>query len=595
MRPERSVLPAAAGVLLLCAGSQAQSTSRASVDSFGAQGDLASQTSVISADGRFVAFRSDATNLVSGDTNAATDVFVRDLVSGTTELASVASGGWQGSGWSADAAISADGRIVVFLSAAPDLVAGDSNGLVDVFARDRLLGTTERVNVSSAGAQANAGPFNCSVSGDGRFVAFASNATNLVAGDSNGVRDCFVRDRLLGTTELLSLDSSGAQGDGDSGIFACALSLDGRCVAFTSRATNLVAGDTNQAQDVFVRDRLNGTTERVSLGAGGAQANAHSSACSISADGRFVAFQSGASDLVAGDTNSFDDIFVRDRLAGTTQRVSVASGGAQSNGFSLAPSISANGQCVAFWAYATNLVPGDTNGWGDSFVHDRLNGVTERVSVDSGGAQANFGGFDPSISSDGQLVVFFGPATSLVAGDTNGFDDVFVRDRGAPPPSGFCLGDGSAGACPCGNNGAGGRGCQNSAATGGAQLTAAGSASLLGDTLVLTSSGELPSVLSTFLQGNASIAPVVFGDGLRCTGGLLKRLYIRNAIGGVISAPQVGELSVSARSAALGDTIVAGTTRYYQTYYRDPQLAFCANPPGNSWNVSSGLSIVWNP
>ena len=126
-------------------------------------------------------------------------------------------------------------------------------------------------------------------------------------------------------------------------------------------------------------------------------------------------------------------------------------------------------------------------------------------------------------------------------------------------------------------------------------LTGSGSRSLAADTVVLTSSGELPTVLSIFLQGDASIAPAIFGDGLRCTGGALKRLYTHDAVGGVVSAPQAGELSVSARSAALGDTIAAGTTRYYQTYYRDPQLAFCASPPGNSWNVSSGLAIVWNP
>jgi hypothetical protein len=184
-------------------------------------------------------------------------------------------------------------------------------------------------------------------------------------------------------------------------------------------------------------------------------------------------------------------------------------------------------------------------------------------------------------------------SATLVAGDTNGVPDVFLRDRGAPPPSPFCFGDGSEGACPCGNDGAAGRGCENSAATGGALLTAVGSRSLAGDTLVLTSSGELPSVLGIFLQGSLSIAPVTFGDGLRCTGGLLKRLYTHNAIGGVVSAPQAGELSVSARSAALGDTIAAGATRYYQTYYRDPVLGYCANPPGNSWNVSSGLSILW--
>jgi hypothetical protein len=157
----------------------------------------------------------------------------------------------------------------------------------------------------------------------------------------------------------------------------------------------------------------------------------------------------------------------------------------------------------------------------------------------------------------------------------------------------FCFGDASAGPCPCGNNGSPGRGCQNSASTGGALQSGSGNASLAADTLVLTSTGELPSALSIFLQGTTAIAPLVFGDGLRCTGGALKRLYVHNAAGGAVSAPQPGEPSISARSAALGDLISAGATRYYQTYYRDPVLGFCDSPPGNTWNVSSGLSILW--
>ena len=243
----------------------------------------------------------------------------------------------------------------------------------------------------------------------------------------------------------------------------------------------------------------------------------------------------------------------------------------------------------------SSLVAGDAIGTWDVFVRDRQSGTTERVSVDSGGAQAQGISSPSAITPDGRFVAFYSLASNLVAGDTNGFADVFVRDRGSPPPpAAFCAGDGNSGACPCGNSGAAGRGCENSASTGGAVQTATGASLLSNDTLVLASSGELPTALSIFLQGTAVIAPANFGDGLRCTGGQLKRLYTHNASGGVVSAPQAGEPSVSARSAALGDVIVAGTTRYYQTYYRDPQLAFCASPPGNSWNVSSGLAIVWN-
>ncbi|MFM7282039.1 MAG: hypothetical protein ACKO32_09705 [Planctomycetia bacterium] len=158
-----------------------------------------------------------------------------------------------------------------------------------------------------------------------------------------------------------------------------------------------------------------------------------------------------------------------------------------------------------------------------------------------------------------------------------------------------CFGDGSTPtACPCANVGTAGRGCDNSAATGGAQLEAFGDP--LSDNVVLQSSGELPTALSIFLQGDViNSNGVVFGDGVRCAGGSLKRLYVRNASGGVASAPQPGNPSITAQSTALGDPIgpLSGATRIYQAYYRDPNLAFCAAPPGNSWNISSAITIIW--
>lgn len=156
----------------------------------------------------------------------------------------------------------------------------------------------------------------------------------------------------------------------------------------------------------------------------------------------------------------------------------------------------------------------------------------------------------------------------------------------------YCYGDGSQPvACPCGNTGLAGRGCDNSAATGGARLEASGRTSP--DTVVLTAAGELPSVVSVFLQGQVSIGPVLFGDGLRCVAGALKRLYIKSASGGVVSAPVPGDPSITARSAALGDPIATGSSRYYQTYYRDPNLGFCPDPAGNSWNVSNAVQVDW--
>ncbi len=268
--------------------------------------------------------------------------------------------------------------------------------------------STTRVSVDSGGTQGNSDSgFFSSVSADGRFVAFYSDASNLAAGDTNGYRDVFVRDCQSGTTERISIDSGGSQGN--NGSQTSSISADGTFVAFWSLSSNLVAGDTNGYPDVFVRDRQSGTTERVSVDSAGAQGNNGSQYSSISADGRFVAFWSLSSNLVAGDTNGSADIFVRDRQSGTTDRVSVDSGGAQGNGScGFALSISADGRFVAFWSYATNLVAGDTNGYPDVFVHDRQSGTSERVSVDSGGAQGNSssGNNAISISADGRFVAF---------------------------------------------------------------------------------------------------------------------------------------------------------------------------------------------
>jgi len=157
----------------------------------------------------------------------------------------------------------------------------------------------------------------------------------------------------------------------------------------------------------------------------------------------------------------------------------------------------------------------------------------------------------------------------------------------------FCFGDGSSAPCPCGNTGSSGRGCDNSATTGGALLNGVGTPSLSADTLVLTSSGERATAFSLFLQGSLAVGPLTYGDGLRCVGGTLKRLYTRNAASGVVSAPQGTEASISTRSLVLGDPIPIGGIRYYQVYYRDPSPTFCPDPPGNSWNISNARSVIW--
>ena len=235
--------------------------------------------------------------------------------------------------------------------------------------------TTERVSVASGGTtEGNDTSLGSALSADGRFVAFDSAATDLVAADTNGESDVFVHDRQTGTTERVSVASDGAQGNGSSGLvtfaFPPALSADGRFVAFVSAAANLVASDTNGATDVFVHDRQTGTTERVSVASDGTESNAASVGSSLSADGRFVAFHSAATNLVAGDTNGATDVFVHDRQTGTTERVSVASGGTQGNDSSAGPALSAAGLLVAFHSTASNLVAGDANRAYDIFVHE---------------------------------------------------------------------------------------------------------------------------------------------------------------------------------------------------------------------------------
>jgi len=433
LRTRSQILLLIAGAALAAVAIQpalAGITERVSVSSAGAQGDDHSLWASISADGRFVAFFSHASNLVTGDTNLCDDVFVHDRQTAATERVSVSSAGAEGNDLSWNCSISAGGRFVAFCSQASNLVPGDTNVNWDVFVHDRQTGTTERVSVSSAGAQGIGTSWGCSISTDGRFVAFESFASNLVPGDTNLSPDIFVHDRQTGVTERVSVSSVGAQGDWNSCFPS--ISPDGRFVAFLSDASNLVPGDTNGVRDVFVRDRQSGTTERVNLSSTGEQAvggSWGSSDPSISADGRFVAFESDANNIVPGDTNGRADVFVRDRRTGVTERVSVSSAAAQGNWESAGPSISAGGRFVAFESFATNLVPGDANGRYDVFVHDRQTGVTELVSISSEGAQGNGSSVSRSISADGRFVAFNSYASNLVPGDTNGQADVFVRDR----------------------------------------------------------------------------------------------------------------------------------------------------------------------
>lgn len=423
----------------------------ASVSSDDVQASGQSSGARISADGRYAVLKSTASNLVVGDTNfsnSSVAIFLRDLVTSVTERISVPFNGNTSQFFSdggGSPSISTDGRYVVFASDANNLVLGDTNGAqavgFEIFLRDRVINTTERINRTFNGAQvtqANASHSSPSISADGNFVVYHSNTANLVAGDTNASYDVFVFNRTTNTTERVSVASDETQGNGPSQISA--ISADGRYIAFTSRASNLVPNDTNGAVDVFVRDRVNGVTEFVSIATNGGVSNnietTFQNAVSISANGRYVGFLSRASNLVQNDSNGTVDTFIRDRVTQLTERVNIASDGSQAidesgPGGNLAPEISNDGRYVVFQSNADNLVSGEVqNGPSDVFVRDRETGNVARVSDSAGGSQGNDHSSilsdSPTISADGRYITFSSHATNLVSNDTNGKVDVFL-------------------------------------------------------------------------------------------------------------------------------------------------------------------------
>ena len=390
-----------------------------SVSSTGSHASEDSSIISISTDGRFVVFAGDS-NLVDGNRNGEGSPLIHDRMTGLTERVSVSSSGVQANN---------SLNLVVFISPSPNLVDGDTNGESDIFVHNRQTGLTERVNVSSSGEQANSYSFPGRLSADGRFVVFASHASNLVDGDSNGLVDVFIRNLETSLTERVSVTSIGEQGDNSSGD-GSSISANGRFVAFTSRSSNLVDGDTNSLVDVFTHDRETGIIERVSVSSTGVESNGGSDgSTSISADGRFVAFTSRATNLVEGDTSRAQDVFIHDRQMGITELVSLSLSGEQANGLSISPELSADGRFVVYSSTASNLVEGDTNKLRDVFVHDRITALTKRVSVAANGTQGNRASDGGAIiSADGRIVAFSSPA-DLVDSDTDFDYDVFVTEN----------------------------------------------------------------------------------------------------------------------------------------------------------------------
>lgn len=536
-----------------------------------------------SEDGRWLTYQSGASNVVPADNNGSPDIFYYDTLTGDTTRVSVTTGGVEGNGNSHDPAISLDGNVVGYFSYATNLVPGDSNGVADVFVRDVQAGTTIRVSVSSTGVQGNATSRYVALNGDGCFVAFESAADNLVPGDTNNGRDVFLRDTLNGTTVLVSSSATGVIGDGES--IDASISADGRFIAFESYATNLVPNDTNGTADVFLKDMQTGAIERVSVSSGSVEGNGPSLSPSISADASRIVFETEASNLVPMDANGYQDICLRDRLAGTTERVSISFSGGQVHLGGYDPVISADGGFVVFTSASSHLVLGDTNGADDIFLRDLTAGLTERISVGlqgQGDGECTY----PAVSSGGRYVAFDSSSANLVTGDLNGERDIFLRDRLGPFEV-YCAGDGSgATACPCSNPGGAGHGCANSVGPG-ARLEASGTSSVALDDLRFTAYQLAAGQPALMFVGTTQVATgdgVAFGDGLRCAGGSILRLGITVPDGaGNAFWGSGGGLSSSA-------SFAPGEARNFQVWYRDP-----AGPCSAGFNLSNAVRAVFVP
>ena len=409
----------------------ANGISRVSVGSDGQPGNGPSLFSVLSANGEIVAFESSGNAFAPDKLAADSDVFLRVLATGITTMESRSSAGVPGNGGSIEPAVSADGRFLAFQSAATNLVPGDANLRPDVFRRDRQSTETIRVSVFTGGAQSapGEGSFTPTISGDGNLVVFGSE-TDF---DGQGNAGLFLHNVTTNTTTRVSTDSAGITANSFSDVPR--ISADGAFVAFTSDGTNLVPNDTNGVTDVFRKNLATGQTTRVSVASGGAQADGPSNSdippfrcLDISDDGRFVVFESEATNLVPNDTNGQRDIFVHDSQSGQTTRVSLSTDGGQGDGPSFRPRISGDGRFVVFQSDADNLDADDTNGRSDVFVHDLQTGETRLLSrsLINPPASGNDNSFDPDISADSRVITFDSDATDLIEGDTNGLRDVFL-------------------------------------------------------------------------------------------------------------------------------------------------------------------------
>lgn len=432
--PNKFRFPAMCAITLACVAllvAGCNWTENVSVSSSGELANDHSESPSISQDGRYVAFSSKATNLVSGAPSAR-HIYLRDTLNGTLFQIDLDSTGNSGNNDAFQPVMSANGRFVAFTSIATNLVADDTNGAIrDVFLHDTLNGTTSVVSLNAQSAQSPWKSDSPAISGDGRFVTYSTKQPYFDGSTLEFIDTTLIRDTLNGTTMPIAFDLSGNAAGISS--HSASLSADGRYVAFQSRASTLVPGDTNGSDDSFLRDTVSGATTRVNIDSAGNQANNLSILPGVSANGRFVAFTSAASNLVIDDTNNEWDVFLHDTVTSITTRVSVDSAGNEANdrshsdSFPARPGISENGRYVAFMSEANNLVPNDTNGAMDVFVRDTLSGTTSRISQNESGDESNRASLHVQLSADGRYAAFWSGGTNLVADDINGKTDIFIR------------------------------------------------------------------------------------------------------------------------------------------------------------------------
>ena len=372
--------------------------------------------SSLSKDGRFVVFTSDATNLFSPYTGEEGNVYLRDRLLGTTELISEFTDQQRAERlfddfnyyyYSSNNSISDDGRYVTF--GRFGVSSGSVQITAQIYLRDRELGITKLISTSSTGGPGDNHSIRPSMSSDGSYIAYSSLAENLTSNDTNGYSDIFLYNIKNANTELVTESSNGNS-------YRPTISANGDFIAFISGAFNLVSDDSNLMTDVFIHDRINKQTDRVNLSTGGEQANGDTTRrpLSLSADGRFVAFHSNASNLVEIDTNNVSDVFVRDRLQNKTVRVSETSEGQESNNHAYDPSLSSDGRYVVYHSEASNLVGNDTNNFSDVFIHDLELSITNRISLSASNEQPDSLSAHAAISGDANFISFTSAASNLL-------------------------------------------------------------------------------------------------------------------------------------------------------------------------------------